>query len=172
MHYDIAAEIGRKARTPHELLMMNLAAFHLLLAPAAIALGVRYPQIGAWWLLLTPIFSGFVIAYIYLRGRRAEHSDPWFVMAHWKLAWRRCRLLLIGYAISAVMIGGGALLAVNSATAMREIVLTIAIRVGVMPTVVLVLVSFVMANMALEQANKGDIPDGIVSRYPAPQESA
>lgn len=171
MHYDIAAGIGRKARTPHELLMVNLAAFHLLLAPAAIALGVKFPQIGAWWLMLTPIFSGIVIAYIYLRGRRAEHSDPWFVMAHWKLAWRRCRLLLIGYAVSAVMIGGGALIAVTSTTAMREIVLTIAIRLGVMPTVVIVLVLFVLANMALEQANKGEVPDGVVARYPAPQEA-
>ena len=93
-------------------------------------------------------------------------------MVHWKLAWQRCRLLLIGYVISAVMIGGGALLAINSTTAMREIVLTIAIRVGVMPTVVLVLVSFVLANMALEQANKGEVPDGIVNRYPTPQEGA
>ena len=45
-------------------------------------------------------------------------------------------------------------------------------RVGVMPTVVLVLVSFVLANMALEQANKGEVPDGIVNRYPTPQEGA
>lgn len=170
MRYEVAAEISRKARTPHELLMVNLAAFHLLLAPAAIALGVKFPQVGAWWLLLTPFFSGLVIAYIYIRGRRAEHSDLWFVMVHWKLAWNRCRLLLIGYAVSAVMIGGGALLALGSTAEMREIVLTIAIRVGVMPTVILVLVLFVLANSALEQANKGEIPDGVVRRYPMPQQ--
>lgn len=169
MRYDIATDIGRRARTPHELLMTNLALFHLLLAPVAIALGVKFPDIGAWWLLLTPFFSGVVIVYIYLRGRRAEVSDPWFVMAHWKLAWRRCRLLLIGYAVSAVMIGGGVLMGLSSAAAMREIVLTIAIRVGVMPTVVIVLVLFVMANMGLEQANKGEVPDSIVQNYPAPE---
>ncbi len=155
----------RKARTPHELLMINLAAFHLMLAPAAIALGI-----GTWGLLLTPLFSGMVILFIYLRGKRAEHSDPWFVMAHWKLAWRRCRLLLIGYAVSAVFIGGGILLASGSKEkTMRDIIVTIATRIGVMPTVIIVLVSFVLANMALEQANKGEVPDAVAERYPAPE---
>jgi len=165
MQISIDDATRRKARTPHELLMINLAAFHLMLAPAAIAMGI-----GTWGLLLTPIFSGMVILYIYLRGRRAEHSDPWFVMAHWKLAWRRCRLLLIGYAVSAVFIGGGILLSMGSKEkTMRDIIVTIATRIGVMPTVIIVLVSFVLANMALEQANKGEVPDSLAQRYPAPE---
>jgi len=168
MQVTIDDAVRRKARAPHELLMINLAAFHLMLAPAAIAMGI-----GVWGLLLTPFFSGLVILYIYLRGKRAERSDPWFVMVHWKLAWRRCRLLLIGYAVSAVFIGGGVMLAMGSKEkTMRDIIVTIATRIGVMPTVVIVLVSFVLANMALEQVNKGEVPDKLAASYPSPEDAA
>lgn len=154
----------RRARAPHELLMVNLALFHLLLAPAAIAL-----KIGAWGLLLTPLFSGAVMAYIYWRGKQAELSGPWFVMAHWKLAWGRCRLLLLGYAASALVIGAGVLLSLGAQShGMREIIFTIATRIGVMPTVIVVLISFVLANSALELANQGEVPDAIKKKYPVP----
>lgn len=160
--------IRRKARFPHELLMMNLAAFHLLLAPAAIALGI-----GFWGLLLTPLFSGMVLLYIYLRGKRAERSGPWLVMAHWKLAWRRSLLLIISYGVSAVIIGGGMLIASGVADhGMRNIIDTIATRIGVMPTVIMVLACFVLSNSGLDFANKGEVPEGIKRRFPAPADSA
>lgn len=156
--------VRRQARTPHELLMVNLALFHLLLAPGAIAL-----DIGAWGLLLTPLFSSMVMAYIYWRGRKVEQSGPWLVVAHWKLAWQRCQLLLYAYAASALIIGGGGLLALGANShSMRDIIFTIATRIGVMPTVVVVLVSFVLANSALEQANQGMVPEAIKKKYPMP----
>lgn len=146
----------RQARFPHELLMINLALFHLLLAPAAIALGV-----GAWGLLPTPLLSGAVIAYLHVRSRRT--AEP-FVRGHWQLAWRRGRLLLLAYAVSAAVIGGGWLLARGAATAsMGDIVFTIATRIGVMPTAVMVLVVFVLENSALELANRGEVPPGLAA---------
>jgi hypothetical protein len=162
MLYAIDDTLKRQARAPHELLMINLAAFHLLLAPASIAL-----DIGAWGLALPPLFSSLVIAYIYLRSHRAAAATPWFALMHWRLAWRRCRLLLLGYAASALIIGGGSLLALSAQKqSMREIIFTIATRVGVMPTIVMVLVLFVLANSGLELAGKGEVPDGLLKRYP------
>lgn len=164
MIYAIDDALKRRARAPHELLMINLAAFHLLLAPASIAL-----DIGAWGLLLPPLFSSLVLAYIYTRGHRATSVTPWFVLMHWRLAWRRCRLLLMGYAASALLIGSGSLLALTAQKpAMREIIFTIATRVGVMPTIIMVLVLFVLANSGLELAGKGEIPDGLLKHYPPP----
>lgn len=164
MRYPVDAVVRRQARTPHELLMINLAAFHLLLGPAAIALGI-----GAWGLLLPPLCSGLVIAYIYRRGHRAAAGTPWFVLMHWRLAWRRCRLLLAGYAASALLIGGGLLLALTAQKeSMGEIIFTIATRVGVMPTVIIVLVLFVLANSGLELAARGEVPDGLLKHYPPP----
>lgn len=162
MHHAVDPALRRKARFPHELLMINLAAFHLLLAPAAIAL-----DIGAWGLALTPLFSGLVIAYVWYRGRRAEASEEYLVYVHWKLAWRRCLMLMAGYAASLVIIGGGSLLAMSAADAnMRSIVFTIATRIGVMPTAIVVLVGFVLSNSALDLANKGEVPESIRRRYP------
>lgn len=167
MIYTLDEASRRQARTPHELLMVNLAAFHLLLAPASIAL-----DIGAWGLALTPLLSGAVIAFTYLRGQASSGSIPWFVRMHWRLAWRRCRLLLMAYAASALIIGGGALLASTAQKpSMQEIIFTIATRVGVMPTVVMVLVLFVLANGGLEMAARGEIPDGLLKIYPAPAET-
>jgi membrane-associated HD superfamily phosphohydrolase len=160
MLYAIDDALKRQARAPHELLMINLAAFHLLLAPASIAL-----DIGAWGLALPPLFSSLVITYIYLRSHRA--ATPWFALMHWRLAWRRCRLQLMGYSASALIIGGGSLLALSAQKqSMREIIFTIATRVGVMPTIVMVLVLFVLANSGLEMAGKGEVPDGLLKRYP------
>lgn len=167
MLYAIDDALKRQARTPHELLMINLAAFHLLLAPASIALGI-----GAWGLLLPPLFSALVIAYIYVRAHRPTADTPWFVVMHWRLAWRRCRLLLMGYAGSAVIIGGGSLLALTAQKhSMQEIIFTIATRVGVMPTIVMVLVLFVLANSGLELAGKGEIPEGLLKLYHPPAET-
>lgn len=164
MNDPIDEAVRRQARVPHEVLMVNLALSHLLLAPAAIAL-----NIGAWGLLLTPLCSAVFLAYIYLRGLKAEKTGPWFVMAHWKLAWQRCRLLLFGYAASALVIGGGALLALGASShSMRDIIFTIATRIGVMPTVIMVLVSFVLANSALELANQGEVPEVIKKKLALP----
>jgi hypothetical protein len=166
MPSSIDSALRRKARFPHELLMINLAGFHLLLAPAAIAL-----DIGAWGLLLPPLLSGLVIAYIAIRGARAASSEPYLVFAHWKLAWRRCLMLLMGYAGSVVLIGGGALLALTTADPnMKSIVFTIATRIGVMPTVIVVLIGLVLSNSALDLANKGEVPDSIKRRYPEPRQ--
>lgn len=156
----------RQARTPHEVLMMNLAAFHLLLGPATLAL-----NIGAWGLALIPLFSGMVIAYIYKRGHRPPLAPDWFATMHWRLAWRRCRLLLIAYLVSAVIIGAGALLSMTaSKPSMQDIIFTIATRVGVMPTIITVLVVFVMANSGLEMAGKGEVPDSLAQAHPPPAE--
>lgn len=165
MIYAIDEALQRQARAPHELLMINLAVFHLLLAPAAIALGI-----GAWALVLPPLFSSPVIAHIYRRSQRTA-GVSWFALMHWRLAWRRCRLLLLGYAASVLIIGGGSLLALTTQKhGMREIIFTIATRVGVMPTLIMVLVLFVLANSGLEMAGKGEVPDGLLKLYPPPAE--
>lgn len=165
MFYSVDEAIKRQARTPHEILMGNLAAFHLLLAPASIAL-----DIGAWGLSLMPLFSALVIAYIYLRAHRPTDDKPWFVAMHWRLAWRRCRLLMMAYAASAAVIVGGYLLSTTAQKqSMQEIIFIISTRVGVMPTIIMVLILFVLANSGLEMAGKGEVPDSLLKIYPSPE---
>ena len=163
MLYDIEESIRRRAKTPHELFMFNLAAFHLFMAPAAIVLNLgRYAPL----LLLFPLS---VIAYTWLRGRRAEKSDPWFVMAHWKLAFQRSRLLLIAYVISGAIISIGLWKSagVDKQTT-KTIILTIAERLSVVPTLLTVMVCFVLESGSIYQATRGEVPDGMIKRFPPP----
>lgn len=152
------------AKNPHELFILNLIGFHLLLAPAAIAL-----KIGAWALLLPVLLSSCVMSFIWWRARRAERMDPWFVMVHWKLALHRCRWLLIGYGITGTILLLALLLSAGMQGHMKEIMFTALTRIGVMPTVILVFVSFVMESNGLFQAARGEVPDGMAGRYPPPE---
>jgi len=92
------------------------------------------------------------------------------VMAHWKMALRRCRLLLIGYAITGTVLLLAWLLSLGMQGHMKEIMFTALTRIGVMPTVILVFVCFVMESNALFMAARGEVPDATVARHPAPAE--
>jgi hypothetical protein len=156
----------KKARAPHELFMFNLAVFHLMFAPISVFL---MRDVTA--LLIPLTFSSVVIAYIFIQGKRTEANGPWFVMVHWKLAFRRAVTLLIGYALTALIIGGGALLAMSSDKAsMQDIIITISSRIGIMPTFIMVVVNFVLESGSIYQAGRGEIHDSMVKRYPAPED--
>ncbi len=162
---EIADEIRKKAGKPHELFMFNLAIFHLLLAP------VSFFLIGSVKALFVPLtVSCTVIAFIYLRGRKAEQSDHWFEMIHWKLAFRRATFLLIAYAVTACIITGGWLLAQGADKAMQDIFLTISSRIGIMPTFIVVVVTFVLESGSIHQAGRGEIQEGMVKRHPLPED--
>jgi len=88
-------EIGR-AGSAHEMVMMNLAIFHLLLPVAALSSG--YVSI---LLSLALIGSAVMIFWGAYKVRRTV--DVEFVQAHWKLAWKRYQFLLIAYAVSTVI---------------------------------------------------------------------
>jgi hypothetical protein len=167
MYFPVSEAERARAKNPPELFILNLIAFHLLLAPFAIFL-----QIGIGALLLPVVLSAAVMGFIYWRARRAEARDPWFVMAHWKMALRRCRLLLIGYAITGTVLFLAWLLSLGMQGHMKEILFTALTRIGVMPTVILVFVAFVMESNALFQAARGEVPDGIAARYAVPAASA
>jgi hypothetical protein len=163
MQFEIEPTVRRKARSPHELFMFNLAVFHLMLAPISI-----FVMRDVTALFIPLLFSGAVFSYVFIRGKRAEKSDPWFVMAHWKLAFRRAKLLISGYAASAFIITGGWLLAQEADKTMQDIFLTISSRIGIMPTFILVVVTFVLESGSIYLAERGELPDGLLKKYPPP----
>lgn len=164
MLYEVSEEARRKARTPHELFMFNLAVFHLMLAPVSFFL---LRDINA--LLIPLTISCTVIAYIFIQGKRLEKRAPWYIMVHWKLAFRRGVVMLIAYSVSAAIIIAGWLVTLGIARhTTQDIVFTVFSRIGVMPTFVLVVVNFVLESSAIYQAGRGEVPDGMLKRYPAP----
>ncbi|MCW8888136.1 MAG: hypothetical protein OQK25_03635 [Gammaproteobacteria bacterium] len=156
-------EISRKkARQPHELIMLNLAIFHLLLAVGLIAL-----DIGQLGMLIPVLFSILLFGYIYWRGGQFNPITEWFVMVNWRQALLRGRLLFIGYGLTALIITLAQLMAEGDKAEIFQVVFT---RIGVMPTVILVFAVLVLESSSLEQISRGRVPVGMLRRYPPPQE--
>jgi hypothetical protein len=144
---------------------MNLVACHLIAASASIVLDV-----GMLGFLIPLALSLAVIAFIWLRARNAERHNPWFVAAHWRLSANRTRILLVGYAISAAILGLAFMATAGSAKA--HIMMVAISRVAVVPTLVTVMVCFVLESGSIYQAGRGEVPDGITRRMPPPEELA
>ncbi|MFH0934656.1 MAG: hypothetical protein V1879_05570, partial [Pseudomonadota bacterium] len=129
-------EVGQ-AQFPHNLFISGVFIFDLLMTPAVLAM-----KIGMIGLLIPLVCSGALIAWIYLRSRR---TTTWFVDMHWRIAFSRCKLLMLGYAISGTLIFLAWLISISMKDHnMGSIVWTALTRVGLMPTVILVLVTAVM----------------------------
>jgi hypothetical protein len=162
MQYAAATETEiRQAQFPHNLFISGVFAFDLLMTPAVLAL-----KIGMIGLLIPLVLSGALIAWIYLRSRK---TTSWFVDAHWKLAFSRARLLMIGYAISAVLIFLAWLVSISMQDHnMGHIVWTALTRVALMPTVILVLVTAVLEFGSYAQAAKREVPDKLAASFPPP----
>ncbi len=148
----IAPPVRKQASRPHELFMVNMLLFHLLALPAAIAL-----DIGLYGALIPLGLSSLVMLATLLRSR-ATGLDP-FVSAHWRFALSRYRLLLIAYAVSAALMGVGALVASGSADPNKgQIVLLVFARIAVMPTLVMVFVLAALESSAIKMAGSGEWP--------------
>lgn len=142
----------KQAQFPHNLLIAGLFAFNLLMAPAVIVL-----NIGMAGLLIPLLSSGVLIAYLYLHSRKVTSE---FVAAHWRLAFLHSRWLLLGYALTALLV----LLAwfVSQAAheaSMKHILWTALTRIGVLPTLVGVMVTAIMEAGAISLATKRNLSD-------------
>ncbi|MBT3058390.1 MAG: hypothetical protein G8D61_14905 [gamma proteobacterium symbiont of Ctena orbiculata] len=161
MIFDVDESIRKRAKTPHELSMVNLVACHLIAAPASIVL-----DIGFMGFLIPLLLSLSVIAFIWYRSEVETSTEAWFVAAHWRLSANRTRILLVGYAISAVILGMAML--ATSGSSKGEIMMVAITRVAVVPTLITVMICFVLESGSIYQAGRGDVPESIVKRMPPP----
>jgi len=146
-------QLRRSASFAHELLMMNLAIFHLLLPVAALSTGHI-----ALFMSLSALGSVMIITWIAMRARKESIIGD-FVAAHWALARKRCRLLLIGYTVAAgIMFLGWLLTLTHTDANMQTIQLVVFSRIAAVPVVLIVLALFVMETTALSQARQNELP--------------
>lgn len=151
----------KQAQAPHNLFVIGIFLFDLLLPPAIIAL-----NIGMVGILIPMLCSSALIGYIYLHGRKFTSS---FVAAHWHLSFLRGRLLLLGYAISAVLILLAWLISLAARDAsMAHIMWTAMTRIALVPTLIFVMITAVMEASASALANNGEVPDKLAAKFPPP----
>lgn len=158
---NVTVEEVKKAQFPHNLFITGLFLFNLLMTPAVLAL-----KVGMIGLFIPLLLSGAMIVFIYLRSKK---TTTWFVDVHWKLAFSRARLLMLGYAISAALIFLAWLVDISMRDPnMGRIVWTALTRVALMPTVILVLACAVMEFGAYAQAGKREVPDKLAAKFAPP----
>ncbi|MBV2089309.1 MAG: hypothetical protein K1566_01960 [Candidatus Thiodiazotropha sp. (ex. Lucinisca nassula)] len=163
MQFDVDEAIRKRAKTPHELSMLNLVGCHLIAAPASIVLDV-----GLMGFLIPLALSLLVISFIWFKAGQTRQQDPWFVAAHWRLSANRTRILMVGYTISAVILGMAMM--ATSGSSKGEIMMVAISRVAVVPTLLTVMICFVLESGSIYQAGRGEVPDGIVKRMPPPDD--
>lgn len=159
MIYSATPGERKSAQEPHNIFILGLFLFDLFMTPAVIGL-----KIGMIGLLIPLLCSGSLIAFLWLRSRRAA---TWFVAAHWRLAYMRGRLLLIGYAISAALIFIAWLVSgISKDPNMSHIMWTALTRIALMPTLIFVMITAILEFSATAQALKGEVPDKIAEAFP------
>ena len=163
MKFEVDEATISRAKTPHELSMLNLVAFHLLAAPAAIVL-----DIGLLGFLVPLGLSLSFITFVWVRSHLSELHAPWFVAAHWKLSANRTKILMVGYLITAAILGFAFF--VTSGSSKADIMMVALSRVAAVPVLITVMVCFVLESSSIYQAVRCEVPDGLVKRFPPPDD--
>lgn len=158
MAYEVAPEELRTAKAAHELFMVNLGGL-LLIGPMTIFIGI-----GRLGLFIPLLFSLLFTLYTY---RKVGTVGSWFATLHWRLALRNYHWLYLGFAITALLLliswGIESSASANSPSQFLAMAL---IRIGVMPTIIMVFACFVMENGALNQALRHEVPERLAEDYP------
>lgn len=193
MFFAVDETTRRKAKTPHELAMVNLIVFNLLIGVALLAGSMAEPDsmIGRYkWIAVSiPLsLSLLLIAIAWARSRRPDETIGWFAVTHWRLASSRYRLILMAYLVCAALLSialvgkqGDVQIAEQLRTlppAMQEMERhklesqdmagAVWARIGVVPLLLAVMVTIMLESGALYQAGRGELPDGLVARFPPP----
>lgn len=178
MHYEVTAQETSAAKMPHHIFNINVILTHLAIAQVALEVGDGSPIN----LIAIPIISTMVISYLYLQSKKRAEADSWFVAAHWTLAWRRGRALLISYGIAGLItaitftlgniFGGGMMMndfsTDGSSTAIHEKITMFLSGVIVFGTL---LVMFLQTGISVYDAGKGVI-DAKIEKFVPRDEKA
>lgn len=140
------------ASAAHERMMLNLALFHILLPIVALASGIMLA-------ILLPALLGSVLSIAWIGWHARHHPFPSeTVKQHWLLAWRHCRWLLLAYAVSAlIMLLGFIVSQLQADPNMGTIMLVVFSRIAAVPTLLMVLMLFVLETSALADSRKLDL---------------
>lgn len=175
--------------------MVNLLLFNLLAGVALLAgsMAEPYSVIARykWIFVAVPlILSVLVMLFTWLRAARLRRSGPWFVAAHWRVAARRYRILLIAYLVSAAVIslaffGGNDQSKLERRIAdlppalqemerhkleSQDMRGAIWARIAVVPLLLTVLGVLMMESGGLYQSGRGELSDAAAADFPPPND--
>ncbi|MCG6943301.1 MAG: hypothetical protein LJE69_18875 [Thiohalocapsa sp.] len=194
MFYAVDESQRRRGKAPHELAMINLLLFNLLIGVALLAGSMAAPDSLVarlkWPAVALPLaLSLAVMAFTWVRAARAARGGPWFAAVHWRLTAARWRVLLLAYVVTAGVVslaflgGDGDTAAFEARIAdlppamqamergkvtSQNMGAAIWARIGVVPLLLTVMALIMLESGALYQAGRGEVPDGLLKRFPPP----
>ncbi len=163
MRYEISEDEAKKARSPHELFLINLIFNHVFLLIAAL-MATSLSEI----VVIVPILSAGIVAYTLWRAKRSLERDPWFVICHWQIAARRSRFFAIIWVIAGAVILG---LWLISGGDLKPGHYAVGGLFG-LPVMATMLVLILMESEAMQQASDGTLPQSVADRFPRHEWSA
>jgi len=169
MKIEVDEATRKRAKVPHDLFMINMFLFNLPAVAGLLAYTIGRQRLLVWVVAGALGVSLGIFAYLFRGSALTRKNESWFVAAHWLLATRRARLVLIGYAVAAAIIGLGALIGAGSSDHnMQTILLTVFTRIAVVPALLLILLCSILEGQASHLINNSLVPDGIAKRLPPP----
>ncbi len=148
-------EDAKKASDAHERLLFNLSVVHFLLPAILFNTEILWLIVG-----LPMLISTSVVISIMRRAGKREQSD--LIYAHWLLAWRRGRYLLLSYLISLALFGlGWFFLLLQADQVMRDIQLAVVGWFSLLPISLTIIILIILETASLAQARQGEMPKQI-----------
>lgn len=164
MEFQVSEAQSKQARLPHELFLINLITNHILLFVGLLGMMKAYPALA----LATPAISVVVLSYLLIRGHKERNNESWFVMVHWQLCMRRSRFF-VGMLLFMGLVVAGLVLSVGGDVAQLKPGHYAMGGVVFLPGMFSILALIVMESDAMHQAKMGRVPDGMVRRFPNPE---
>lgn len=145
-------EEASEASNAHERFLFNLAVTHFLL-PALL-----FNTENLWIIFSVPVLCSCAFIVSIMR-RAAKREQPDLIYAHWLLAWRRSRYLILSYVVSLVLfLLGLLLLQMQPDEIMREIQLAVVGWFSLLPISLTLMVLLILETVSLAQAREGKMP--------------
>lgn len=143
---------AKQASDAHERFLFNISVVHFLLPALLFNTEILWLIVG----LPILISCGFVLSIMRRAGKRQQ---PDLVYAHWLLAWRRGRYLLLSYLVSLVLfLLGWLLLQLQTDEVMRGIQLAVVGWFSLLPISLTIVVLIILETASLAQARQGEMP--------------
>jgi hypothetical protein len=169
MKIQLDDNIRKLAKSPHELYMVNMFLFNIPMVAGTLAYTIGGNPMLIWAVLGALFASIGIVVFIHWKAARAESTAHWFTMVHWKLSMKRSRLLLIGYLVAGLIIGTGVLIGSGMADKnMQTIMATVFTRIGIVPALLIILVTAILEGQAMHLVNNAIAPGKLAKQFPPP----
>ncbi len=140
-----------RAVIPHQLLVLNLLVFNLLLPIGSLLLSMERVLLP-----IAIVCSLSVILYIWYRSKHV-HQTP-LINAHWHIVWKRCRIVLIAYCISiSIELVSSLMASFQKDPQLRSIMMIAFTRIAIVPTLLVVTPLLISSTIAMTKVRKGKL---------------